>query len=218
MLTFALSKGRLADKIFKYLKELNLCDIKLLDDDRRLVLESSDQKFRFFLAKPSDVPTFVESGVADLGVVGKDTILEENRDITEILDLGFGKCRMCVCAPKDLGLSFQDKSLVRVATKYPNIAKKYFESVHQNSIIIKLNGSVELAAIVGLSDVIVDIVESGRTLKENGLADFITIHDLSARLVVNNASLKTKYDEMSSIIQGFRMLIEEPTINKSRDF
>ena len=97
MLTFALSKGRLADKIFKYLKELNLCDIKLLDDDRRLVLESSDQKFRFFLAKPSDVPTFVESGVADLGVVGKDTILEENRDITEILDLGFGKCRMCVC-------------------------------------------------------------------------------------------------------------------------
>ena len=202
MLTFALSKGRLADKIFKYLKELNLCDIKLLDDDRRLVLESSDQKFRFFLAKPSDVPTFVESGVADLGVVGKDTILEENRDITEILDLGFGKCRMCVCAPKDLGLSFQDKSLVRVA-------KKYFESVHQNSIIIKLNGSVELAAIVGLSDVIVDIVESGRTLKENGLADFITIHDLSARLVVNNASLKTKYDEMSSIIQGFRMLIEE---------
>ncbi|MCI5583061.1 MAG: ATP phosphoribosyltransferase [Anaeroplasma sp.] len=209
MLTFALSKGRLADKIFKYLKELNLCDIKLLDDDRRLVLESSDQKFRFFLAKPSDVPTFVESGVADLGVVGKDTILEENRDITEILDLGFGKCRMCVCAPKDLGLSFQDKSLVRVATKYPNIAKKYFESVHQNSIIIKLNGSVELAAIVGLSDVIVDIVESGRTLKENGLADFITIHDLSARLVVNNASLKTKYDEMSSIIQGFRMLIEE---------
>ena len=209
MLTFALSKGRLADKIFKYLKELNLCDIKLLDDDRRLVLESSDQKFRFFLAKPSDVPTFVESGVADLGVVGKDTILEENRDITEILDLGFGKCRMCVCAPKDLGLSFQDKSLVRVATKYPNIANKYFESVHQNSIIIKLNGSVELAAIVGLSDVIVDIVESGRTLKENGLADFITIHDLSARLVVNNASLKTKYDEMSSIIQGFRMLIEE---------
>ena len=209
MLTFALSKGRLADKIFKYLKELNLCDIKLLDDDRRLVLESSDQKFRFFLAKPSDVPTFVESGVADLGVVGKDTILEENRDITEILDLGFGKCRMCVCAPKDLGLSFQDKSFVRVATKYPNIAKKYFESVHQNSIIIKLNGSVELAAIVGLSDVIVDIVESGRTLKENGLADFITIHDLSARLVVNNASLKTKYDEMSSIIQGFRMLIEE---------
>ena len=116
---------------------------------------------------------------------------------------------MCVCAPKDLGLSFQDKSLVRVATKYPNIAKKYFESVHQNSIIIKLNGSVELAAIVGLSDVIVDIVESGRTLKENGLAAFITIHDLSARLVVNNASLKTKYDEMSSIIQGFRMLIEE---------
>lgn len=207
MITFALSKGRLANKILKYLKELNICDVEISEEDRRLVIESEDRKYRFFLAKPSDVPTFVEYGVADIGVVGKDTILEENRDITEVLDLGFGKCRMCVCAPKEKGLSYESKSVVSVATKYPNIAKRYFESKNQNSNIIKLNGSVELAPITGLADVIVDIVESGRTLKENGLEDVKTIHDLSARLVVNNASIKTKYDEIQSIIQGFKQLI-----------
>ena len=207
MLTFALSKGRLADKIFKMLKELNICDITVDDEDRRLVITNGD--YRFFLAKPSDVPTFVDNGVADIGVVGKDTILEENRDITEVLDLGFGKCRMCVCAKELDGDSFKYKSNLRVATKYPNIAKSYFDSVHQNCTIIKLNGSVELGPIVGLSDVIVDIVESGRTLKENGLAPVITIHDLSARLIVNNASLKTKNEDISKIIKGFETLVKE---------
>lgn len=207
MLTFALSKGRLADKIFKMLKELNLCDIKILDDDRRLIIEQGN--FRFFLAKPSDVPTFVDNGVADLGVVGKDTIIEEKRDIAELLDLGFGKCRMCVCAPKEDGDKYKNIINLRVATKYPNIAKAYFDSMGQNTTIIKLNGSVELAPITGLSDCIVDIVESGRTLKENGLEDVTTIHDLSARLVANPASLKTKYDEISSIVEGFRTLLKE---------
>ncbi len=207
MLTFALSKGRLADKIFKMLKELNLCDITLSEDDRRLVVEAGN--FRFFLAKPSDVPTFVEAGVADIGVVGKDTILEENRDLTEVLDLGFGKCRMCVCAKEGSGESYRYKTNLRVATKYPHIAKGYFDSLNQNVTIIKLNGSVELAPIVGLSDVIVDIVESGRTLKENGLAPVTTIVELSARLVCNNASIKTKYDEISDIISGFRNILKE---------
>ena len=208
MLTFALSKGRLADKILKMLKELNLCDIVIADDDRRLIIESSDLKYRFFLAKPSDVPTFVDSGVADLGVVGKDTILEENRDIAEVLDLGFGKCRMCVCG-KVGDNSYLNKTNVNIATKYPNIAKHYFESRHQNTNIIKLNGSVELGPITGLSDVIVDIVESGRTLKENGLEVKETIENLSARLIVNNASLKTKYDDVFNIIEGFRKIVEE---------
>ena len=207
MLTFALSKGRLAEKIFAMLKKLNICDISVDDEDRRLVITNGD--YTFFLAKPSDVPTFVDNGVADIGVVGKDTILEENRDITEVLDLGFGKCRMCVCAKEADGDSFKYKSNLRVATKYPNIAKAYFDSVHQNCTIIKLNGSVELGPIVGLSDVIVDIVESGRTLKENGLAPVLTIHDLSARLIVNNASLKTKYDDISTIIKGFETLVKE---------
>ena len=208
MLTFALSKGRLADKILKMLKELNLCDITIDEDDRRLIIESSDLKYRFFLAKPSDVPTFVDSGVADLGVVGKDTILEEGRDIAEVLDLGFGKCRMCVCG-KVGDNSYLNKTTLNVATKYPNIAKHYFESRHQNTNIIKLNGSVELGPITGLSDVIVDIVESGRTLKENGLEVKETIENLSARLIVNNASLKTKYDDVFNIIEGFRGLVEE---------
>ncbi len=207
MLTFALSKGRLADKIFKMLKELNLCDISIDSEDRRLVIEAND--FKFFLAKPSDVPTFVESGVADIGVVGKDTILEENRDLTEVLDLGFGKCRMCVCAKEADGESYKLKTNLRVATKYPHIAKEYFDSLNQNVTIIKLNGSVELAPIVGLSDVIVDIVESGRTLKENGLAPVTTIVELSARLICNNASLKTKYDEISDIISGFSNILKE---------
>jgi ATP phosphoribosyltransferase len=207
MLTFALSKGRLADKIFKMLKELNLCDIKIDDEDRRLIIEQGS--FRFFLAKPSDVPTFVDNGVADLGVVGKDTIIEEKRDIAELLDLGFGKCRMCVCAPKEDGDKYKNIVNLRVATKYPNIAKAYFDSMGQNTTIIKLNGSVELAPITGLSDCIVDIVESGRTLRENGLEDVTTIHDLSARLVANPASLKTKYDEISSVVEGFRALLKE---------
>jgi len=207
MLTFALSKGRLADKIFDMLRKLNLCDINVDSDDRRLVIEEND--FRFFLAKPSDVPTFVEAGVADIGVVGKDTILEENRDLTEVLDLGFGKCRMCVCAKVSDGDSYKYKTNLRVATKYPHIAKNYFDSINQNVTIIKLNGSVELAPIVGLSDVIVDIVESGRTLKENGLEPKITIVDLSARLICNNASIKTKYDEISDIISGFSKLLKE---------
>lgn len=206
MITFALSKGRLADKILKMLKDLNLCDLSIDENDRRLVIESGE--YRFFLAKPSDVPTFVDNGVADIGVVGKDTILEENRDITEILDLGFGKCRMCVCAPNN-AKDYKTYANIRVATKYPNIAKAYFDSIHQNSTIIKLNGSVELAAIVGLSDVIVDIVESGRTLKENGLEPVEVIHELSARLVVNNASLKTKYDEILKIVKGFEEIVGE---------
>ena len=207
MLTFALSKGRLADKILKMLKDLNLCDLVVDSEDRRLVIE--DKNFRFFLAKPSDVPTFVESGVADIGVVGKDTILEENRDLTEVLDLGFGKCRMCVCAKEGENEAYRYKTNLRVATKYPHIAKEYFDSLNQNVTIIKLNGSVELAPIVGLSDVIVDIVESGRTLKENGLAPVTTIVELSARLICNNASLKTKYDEISDIINGFSDLLKE---------
>ena len=201
MLIIALPKGRLANKVFKLLKELNICDMTLDDDDRRLVVEA--QNFKFFLAKPSDVPTFVDNGVCDIGVVGKDTLLEEDRDITELLDLGFGACRMCVCAKKEDNDAYLGYEHIRVASKYPNIAKEYFNSINKNVEIIKLNGSVELAAIVGLSDVIVDIVESGRTLKENGLVPVTTICNLTARLVANNASLKTKYEEISGIVSLF---------------
>ena len=197
MLTFALSKGRLADKILELLSSIGLSVVEISKDDRRLILESTDKNFRFFLAKPSDVPTFVEYGVADLGVVGKDTILEENRDITEILDLNFGKCKMCICMKEEIKDNYLEKIPLRVGTKYPNISKKYFDSINKNT------------TLTGLSDVIVDIVESGRTLKENGLVVVKEIHNLSARLIVNNASIKTKYDEIYKVVSGLRSKVGE---------
>ncbi len=206
-ITFALSKGRLANRILEMLKTLNITDVEITEDTRKLVITSSDDRYAFFLSKPSDVPTFVDYGIADIGVVGKDTILEENRDITEILDLGFGKCRMCVAGPSDAVTILNSGKTIRVATKYPNIAKKYFEKTNRNVEIIKLNGSVELGPLVGLSDVIVDIVESGKTLVENGLCVLEEIENLSARLIVNNASLKVKYEEINAIVNGLRALI-----------
>lgn len=209
LITFALAKGRLGNKIVKMLNDINICDVYIDDDTRKLVIYSQDNKYAFFLSKPSDVPTFVDYGIADIGVVGKDTILEENRDITELLDLGFGKCRMCVAGPKSAKEILNSGKTIRVATKYPNIAKKYFEKTNRSVEIIKLNGSVELGPIVGLSDVIVDIVESGKTLAENGLEVLEEIEQLSARLIVNNASLKVKYEEINIILDGLRKILEE---------
>ena len=209
LITFALAKGRLGNKIVKMLNDINICDVYIDDDTRKLVIYSQDNKYAFFLSKPSDVPTFVDYGIADIGVVGKDTILEENRDITELLDLGFGKCRMCVAGPKSAKEILNSGKTIRVATKYPNIAKKYFEKTNRSVEIIKLNGSVELGPIVGLSDVIVDIVESGKTLVENGLEVLEEIEQLSARLIVNNASLKVKYEEINIILDGLRKILEE---------
>lgn len=207
VITFALSKGRLANRILEMLKELNITDVEITEDTRKLVITSSDNKYAFFLAKPSDVPTYVDYGIADIGVVGKDTILEENRDITEILDLGFGKCRMCVAGPSSASSILNSGKTIRVATKYPNIAKRYFDKTNRNVEIVKLNGSVELGPLVGLSDVIVDIVESGKTLAENGLGVLEEIENLSARLIVNNASLKVKYEEINAIVDGLSQLI-----------
>ncbi len=208
-LTFALAKGRLGNKIISMLKKLNLTDVTISEDTRKLVIYSEDNKYAFFLSKPSDVPTFVDYGIADIGVVGKDTLLEENRDITELLDLGFGKCRMCVAGPKSKIEVLNSGKTIRVATKYPNIASRYFEKTNRSVEIIKLNGSVELGPVVQLSDVIVDIVESGKTLAENGLEVLEEIEQLSARLVVNNASLKVKYEEINKILDGLRMLLDE---------
>lgn len=206
-ITFALAKGRLGNKIIEMLKELNITDVEIKEDTRKLVIESADNKYAFFLSKPSDVPTFVDYGIADVGVVGKDTILEENRDITELLDLNFGKCRMCVAGPKSALDILNSGRVIRVSTKYPNIAKKYFERTNRSVEIIKLNGSVELGPIVGLSDVIVDIVESGKTLAENGLEVLEVVEPLSARLIANNASLKIKYEEIGAIVDGLRKLV-----------
>lgn len=170
-LTIALGKGRLAKQALATFEKIGITCQEMKDPNtRKLIFVNEEYKMRFFLAKGPDVPTYVEYGAADIGIVGEDTILEEARNIYEVLDLGFGKCRMCVCGPKESKEFLGHQELIRVATKYPRIAKDYFyNKKHQTVEIIKLNGSIELAPIVGLSEVIVDIVETGSTLREMDL-------------------------------------------------
>ncbi len=205
-LTFALTKGRLADKTLSALEGIGLgCEEMKDKDSRKLIFVNEEKKLKFFLAKGPDVPTYVEHGAADIGVTGKDIIMEENRNIFEVLDLGFGKCRMCVCGPKEAEEKLKHHEMIRVATKYPKIAKDYFHNKkHQTVDIIKLNGSIELAPIVGLSDVIVDIVETGTTLRENGLTVLEEVCPLSARMVVNQVSMRLEQQRIRSIINELK--------------
>ncbi|MCD2491098.1 ATP phosphoribosyltransferase [Lacrimispora sp. NSJ-141] len=209
-LTFALAKGRMAKKTMELFEAIGLpCEEMKDEGTRKLIFVNEELKLRFFLAKANDVPTYVEYGAADIGIVGKDTILEEGRRLYEVLDLGIGKCRMCVCGPKDAADKLKHHELIRVATKYPGIAKDYFyNKKHQTVEIIKLNGSIELAPIVGLSEVIVDIVETGSTLRENGLTVLEEIVGLSARMVVNQVSMKIEHERISRIITDMRALIQ----------
>jgi ATP phosphoribosyltransferase len=210
-LTFALCKGRLANKTLALLEQLGITCEEMKDKDtRKLIFVNEELKLKFFLAKGPDVPTYVEYGAADIGVIGKDTILEENRKVHEVLDLDFGKCRMCVCGPKEAKELLKHHELIRVATKYPRIAKDYFfNKKHQTVEIIKLNGSIELAPIVGLSEVIVDIVETGTTLKENGLEVLEEVCPLSARMIVNPVSMRMENDRIKELINGMRAIIQE---------
>ena len=205
-ITFALGKGRLANKTLSLLEQIGITCEEMKDKDtRKLIFVNEELKLRFFLAKGPDVPTYVEYGAADIGVVGKDTILEENRKNYEVLDLGFGKCRMCVCGPESAKELLQHHEMIRVATKYPRIAKDYFyNKKHQTVDIIKLNGSIELAPIVGLSDVIVDIVETGSTLKENGLQVLEEVCPLSARMIVNQVSMKMEAERINKLIRDIK--------------
>lgn len=205
-LTFALGKGRLANKTLELLEEIGITCEEMKDkSSRKLVFVNEERKLRFFLAKGPDVPTYVEYGAADIGVVGKDTVLEENRRVHEVLDLGFGKCRMCVCGPESSRELLKHHERIRVASKYPNIAKDYFyNKKHQTVDIIRLNGSVELGPMVGLSDVIVDIVETGSTLNENGLAVLEEICPLSARMIVNQVSMQMQTERIRKLIYEIR--------------
>jgi len=205
MLTIALPKGRLADQTLDIMEKAGYDVSAARDKSRKLILEDKEAGLRFILSKPSDVPTYVEYGAADIGVVGKDTILEENRKCYEVLDLGFGKCRMCVCGPESSAELLKHHEMIRVATKYPRIAKDYFHNKkHQTVDIIKLNGSIELAPIVGLSEVIVDIVETGSTLKENGLKVLEEVCPLSARMIVNQVSMKMEAERISKLISAIK--------------
>ena len=205
-LTFALGKGRLVNSTMELLNKCGIeCEEILDKKTRKLIFTNEELKLKFFLAKGPDGPTYVEYGAADIGIVGADTILEENRRVYEVLDLGFGKCRMCVCGPHDAKKLLEHREMIRVASKYPNIAKDYFfNKKHQTVDIIKLNGSVELGPIVNLSDVIVDIVETGSTLRENGLEVLEEICPLSARMIVNQVSMQMETDRIRKLINDMK--------------
>ena len=209
-LTFALTKGRLAKKTLALLEQIGIfCEEMKDEKTRKLIFVNEELKLKFFLAKPSDVPTYVEYGAADIGIVGKDTLLEEGRTLYEVYDLKVGNCKMCVCGPSSAKEKLQHHELIRVASKYPNIAKDYFyNKKHQTVEIIKLNGSVELAPIVGLAEVIVDIVETGATLRENGLEVLEEICPLSARVVVNQVSMKMENERINKILSDLRKYME----------
>ena len=210
-ITFALAKGRLAKKSLEIFEQMGITCEEMKDEkSRKLIFTNEELGYRFFLAKASDVPTYVEYGAADIGIVGRDTILEEGRKIYEVVDLGIGRCRMCVAGPREAEEKLKHHELIRVATKYPNIAKDYFyNQKHQTVEIIKLHGSIELAPIVGLSEVIVDIVETGSTLRENGLVVLEEVCDLSARMVVNPVSMKMENERISRIIEDLTKICQE---------
>ena len=209
-ITIALAKGRLAKNALSMFENIGITCEEMKDEKtRKLIFTNDELKLRFFLAKPSDVPTYVEYVAADIGIVGKDTLLEEGRNLYEVYDLGIGKCNMCVCGPAAAKEKLKHHELIRVASKYPNIAKDYFyNKKHQTVEIIKLNGSVELAPIVGLSEVIVDIVETGATLRENGLEVLETVCPLSARMVVNQVSMKMEDERINKMITDLRNYLE----------
>ena len=207
MLNIALPKGRLGEKVYDMLERAGYpCDA-IKENGRKLIFENAELGVRYFWVKPSDVSIYVERGAADIGIAGKDILLEYSPEVYELLDLNIGKCRMAVAGKK----SFRDDGArtLKVATKFVNIAKAYYASVSRDIDIIKLNGSIEIAPILGLSDVIVDIVETGTTLKENDLAVLETIVPISARLIANKSSFKFKTAEIEKLVEGVRLQVKK---------
>ena len=210
-LTFALGKGRLANKTMELFEKVGItCDEMKEKDSRKLIFVNEELKLKFFLSKGPDVPTYVEYGAADIGVVGKDTIMEHGGKFFEISDLGFGKCRFALAVKKGTDF-YKGYGVKTVATKYPEVTRRFFEAKGMDVDIVKIEGSVELAPLVGLSDGIVDIVETGTTLKENGLEVYDTVAPISARLIVNTVSMKLKQERISEIVR----LIEENCDDKN---
>lgn len=207
MLSIALPKGRLGDKVYEMMTAAGYECPDYADNDRKLIVESPQAGMRYLLVKPSDVAVYVEHDVADVGIVGKDILMENDPDVYELLDLDIGKCRMCVAGPK--GFEFDQERTLRVATKYVNVAKKHFMEENRDIEIIKLNGSIELGPILGLTDVIVDIVETGTTLKENDLVVVQAFKDISARLIANKASFKFKNNEITEMVDKLREVVAD---------
>ncbi|NMA95889.1 MAG: ATP phosphoribosyltransferase [Clostridiales bacterium] len=209
MISIALAKGRLAKDGLELFKSIGIDCPDYSTKSRKLIFFSSDERYKFIMVKPSDVPIYVERGAADIGIVGKDTLLEEGKDVYELLDLKFASCKMSVAGFPDEKKRSITNNNIRVATKYPNIARSFFSQRKEMVEIIKLNGSVELGPIIGLSDIIVDIVESGKTLKENGLVVIEDICPITARLIVNRVSLKIKRGRIEDIIKSLEKSLEE---------
>ena len=205
MLNVALPKGRLGEKVYGMFENAGFSCPSIYEENRKLIFENPDAGLRFFWAKPSDVPIYVERGAADIGVAGKDILLEYEPDVYEVLDLKLGRCRMAAAAKK--GFRDDRSTTLRVATKFSNIARSYYTSVGRDIDIIHLNGSIEIAPILGLSDVIVDIVETGTTLKENGLEVIENILPISARLIVNKSGYEFKRQRIESIVSGLERQI-----------
>ena len=207
MISIALPKGRLGNKAYRLLENCGYTVVDNMDESRKLVFENIESGVRYFLVKPTDVPVYVSYGVADLGVVGKDVLIESGADVYSLMDLGVGKCRMCVASKKDY---VEDKSRpIIVATKFPNIARDYYAKEDRDIEVIKLYGSIELAPILGMSDVIVDIVETGTTLKENNMQVYEEIMPLSAQLIANKTSYKFKENDIRDVLSKLKEAIKQ---------
>jgi ATP phosphoribosyltransferase len=209
-ITIAIPKGRILQDSVALFGKIGISCSELLGDTRKLIFENRAQRMRYMIVRATDVPTYVEYGCADLGIVGKDTLLEQEKDLYEPLDLKFGYCRMVVAEPAELSRNDDPAgwTSIRIATKYPNFTEKYFTGKGVQVEIIKLYGSIELAPLVGLSERIVDLVSTGETLKQNGLVEVETIAEITTRLIVNRASLKTKHKRITEIIEGLEKHVQ----------
>lgn len=208
-LTIALPKGKLFYLAKDLFSKVGFVADNLEEKSRKLVITNEELKLKFIIAKTADVPTYVEHGAADIGVIGKDVLMEAQKDVYELLDLGFGRCHLMMAVPKDKKRAkLTDYTHTRVATKFPNVAKQFFTSKGMQMEYIKMNGSIELGPIVGLSESIVDIVETGTTLRENNLDEIAFIAKASARLIANRASFKLKFDRISKLVKALEMELE----------
>lgn len=209
-ITIALPKGKLFKKSVDMLAKVGYSAENVVEDSRKLVISNDETKVRFIIAKTVDVPTYVEYGAADIGIIGKDVLNEQGKDVVELLDLNFGRCRLMMAVPEATRRpNLTDYAHTRAATKYPNCAKRYFDKLGIQVELVKLNGSIELGPIVGLSESIVDIVETGTTLRENKLVELDSVFTATARLIANRASFKLKFDRLHKLVKDLRVIVEE---------
>lgn len=216
-ITIALPKGKLFDKAVKMLAQVGYSAENVVEDSRKLVISNDETKVRFIIAKTVDVPTYVEYGAADIGIIGKDVLNEQGKDVVELLDLNFGRCRLMMAVPQAARREkLTDYAHTRAATKYPHCAKRYFDKLGIQVELVKLNGSIELGPIVGLSESIVDIVETGTTLRENNLVEIDSLFTATARLIANRASFKLKFARLHKLVEDMRVVVAEQAAAKAR--